>query len=53
MRNVYKILVGKGKKPLRRRRHTLEDNIKMGVKHGARVWTVLNWLRIRTGGGLL
>jgi hypothetical protein len=34
MRNAYKILVGKpeGKRPLRRPRHTWEDNIKINLK---------------------
>jgi hypothetical protein len=42
--NEYRISVGKpgGKRPLRRRRHNWEDNIKMdGV-----VWTGFIWLRI-------
>jgi len=48
--------VGKheGKRPLGRPRSKWEDNIKMDleeVRGGAR--TGLNWLKIRTGGGLL
>jgi hypothetical protein len=57
MRNAYKILVGKseGKRPLRRPRHRLEDNIKVEWE-GVAVHTLpLNfiWLRIGTGGRLL
>jgi hypothetical protein len=49
-RNAHSILVGKpgGKRPLERRRHTSEDNIKMDLRE-----TGLIWLRIGTGGGLL
>jgi hypothetical protein len=42
-----------GKRPLGKPRRRWEDNIKMdleGVRWG--VWTGLNWLRIRTDGGL-
>jgi hypothetical protein len=35
------------KKPLRRTNRRWEDNIKCIIKkHGVRVWTGLNWLRI-------
>ena len=52
-RGVYRALVGKpeGKRPLGRRRHRWEDNIKMDLQEvGYRVWTGLNWLRIGTDG---
>jgi hypothetical protein len=37
MRNVHNILIGKpeGKRPLRRPRHTWEDNIKVDLKETA------------------
>jgi hypothetical protein len=44
-RNPYKSLVGKpeGKKrSLRRPTHRSNDNIKMDLKHGVKVWTGLN-----------
>jgi len=53
----YKVLGGKpgGKRPLLRHRHSGEDNIKMDLQEvgwgGA--WTVLIWLGMQTGGGLL
>jgi len=55
-RGAYKVLVGKpeGNRPLGRPRYRWEDNIKMDIQEvewGA--WTGINWLRIRTGGGLL
>jgi hypothetical protein len=36
-----------------RPRRRWEDNIKIFKKWDGRVWTVLIWLRIGTGGGLL
>ena len=54
---AYKVLVGKpeGKRPLLRHRHSWKDNIKMDLQEvgwgGA--WTVLIWLGMQTGGGLL
>jgi hypothetical protein len=54
-RNAYGILVGKpeGKRPLRRSRRRLMDNIKMGRRWDRVVWTGLIWLRIGTSGRLL
>jgi len=52
-RGVCRVLVGKpeGKRPLGRRRHRWEDNIKMYLKEvGYGVWTRSSWLRIGTGG---
>jgi hypothetical protein len=56
-RKLYKVLVGKpeGKRPLRRPRRKWEDGIRMdlretGVGGG---WIGFDWLRTRTGGGLL
>jgi hypothetical protein len=50
-RGMYRVSVGKleGKRPLRRPRHSWEDNIKMDVQEVG-VWTGLSWLRIETGG---
>ena len=43
-----------GERPLGIPRHKWEDNIKMGLEEvGLGAWTGLNWLRTRTGGGLL
>jgi hypothetical protein len=55
MRNAYNILIGKFKerRPCNRPRHRWEDNIKLGIEEGARVWTGFAWLRIETGAGLL
>ena len=40
-----------GKRPLRRRRHRWEDNIKVDLQEvGGGAWTGLIWLRIGTGG---
>jgi hypothetical protein len=53
-RGVHRLLVGKpdGKRPLRRPRGRLEDNIKMDLQEvGLGVWTGLSWQRIRTGDG--
>jgi hypothetical protein len=55
-RGAYRVLVGKPEenRALRRPGHRWEGNIKMDpqeVEWGA--WTGMNWLRIRTGGGLL
>ena len=55
-RGAYKVLVGKpeGNRPLGRPRYRWEDNIKMDIQEVEwRAWTGMNWLRIRTGGGLL
>jgi hypothetical protein len=52
-RNAYRILVGKpeGKRPLGRRRHRWEDNIRTDFREkGWAVWTGLIWLRIGTSG---
>lgn len=40
MRNAYKIFVGKliCKSPLRRLKHSWEDNIKVGIKYDLRIW---------------
>jgi len=51
---IYRVLVGKleGKRPLGRRRHRWEDNIKMDLQEvGA--WTGSSWLRTGTCGGHL
>jgi len=50
-RGVYRVLVGKPerKRPLWKRRHRWEDNIK---KWDVEVWTGSSWL-IGTGGGHL
>jgi hypothetical protein len=55
-RSAYGVLVGKpeGKRPLGRPSRIWEDNIKLNLQEpGWREWTVLIWLRIGTGGGLL
>jgi hypothetical protein len=57
-RGVYRVLVGKpeGKRPLGRRRHKWEDNIRMDLQEvgcGCVDRTGLGWLRIGTGGGQL
>jgi len=55
--NVYRVLVGKpeGKRPLGRRRHRREDNIKIELQEMGcgGVWTGSSWLRIGKGGGHL
>jgi hypothetical protein len=54
-RNVYRVLVGKpeGKEPLERPRRR-RDGIKMDPRViGWGVWSVFNWLRMGTVGGLL
>jgi hypothetical protein len=55
-RNAYTMLVGKpeGKRPLGRRRHRWEDNIKMDhreIRFGVLIGSM--WLRIGISGGLL
>jgi hypothetical protein len=55
-RNVFRVLVGKteGKRPLGRRRHRLENGIKMILrKLAGRVWSGFSWLRIEVGSRLL
>jgi hypothetical protein len=55
-RKVYKVLVGKpdGKRPLGRRRHRWEDQVKLNLREiGWRVWSGFTWLRIVSSGGLL
>jgi hypothetical protein len=54
-RNVYRVLVGKseGKSSLERPRRRWEDGIKLDLREIGCGWSGLNWLRIRTGGGLL
>jgi hypothetical protein len=55
-RGAYRIVVGRpeGRRPLGRRRHRWEDNIKIDLQEvGWRAWTGLSWLRIGTGGRLL
>ena len=55
-KDAYRVLVGRpdGRRPLRRRRHRLEDIVKMDVQEvGWGAWTGLIWLRTGTGGGLL
>jgi hypothetical protein len=55
-RKVYKELVGEpeGKRPLGRPRRRWEDGIRMDLREiGLGVWIGLDWLRTRTGGGLL
>jgi len=52
-RGVYRVVVRRpeGKKPLRRHRHTLKDNIKMDLYNlDEETWTGLVWLRIGRGG---
>jgi hypothetical protein len=52
-RGIHRVLVGKpeGKRPLGRRRHRREDNIKMDLQEvGCGAWTGSGWLRIGTGG---
>ncbi len=56
MRSAYRVLVGKPekKRSLGRSRRRWEDNIKMHLQEVAWVaWTILIWLGIWTGGGLL
>jgi hypothetical protein len=52
-RNARRILMGKpeGKRPLGRRKRGSEDNMKMDHKEIG--CNVMNWLLIRTSGGLL
>jgi hypothetical protein len=56
VRGAYNILVGKreGRRPLGRRRHKWEDNIKIDQREvGLGLWIGFIWLRIGLGGGLL
>jgi hypothetical protein len=41
MRNAYKILIGKpeGRRPCGRPRRRWEDNIRMDLKYGGKMWT--------------
>jgi hypothetical protein len=53
---LYKVLVGnpERKTPLGRPRRRRKDGIRMDLREiGLGVWTGFDWLRIRTGGGLL
>jgi hypothetical protein len=55
-RKLYRFLMGnpERKLPTRRKRRRWEDGIRMDLRHaGWGTWSTLNWLRIRTGGGLL
>jgi hypothetical protein len=55
-RKLYKVLVEKpeGKRPLVRPRCTWENEIRIDVgETGWGMWSGVNSLRIRTGGGLL
>jgi hypothetical protein len=55
-RNAYRILVGKPivKRPLKRPRHTWEDNIKMEFGEiGMVVWTEFICIRMGSSGELL
>jgi hypothetical protein len=55
-RKTYKVLVEKpeGKRPLGRSRRRWENVIRMILREiGLGVWFGLDWLRTRTGGGLL
>jgi hypothetical protein len=46
MRNAYKVLIGKrqGKKPLVRRRRSLEDNIRMDLREIG--WEGVGWIHL-------
>jgi hypothetical protein len=52
-RKVYKVVAGKleGKRPLGRPRRRWEDGIRIDLREI--VWIGFDWLRTRTGGGLL
>jgi hypothetical protein len=56
-RNAYRLLAGKpeGKRPLRRPRRRLMDNIRMDLveRWNGVMWAGLVWLRIGTSGELL
>jgi hypothetical protein len=55
-RKVYKVLVGKpeGRRPLGRPRRRWEDGVRMDLREiGLGGWIGFDWLRARTGGGLL
>jgi hypothetical protein len=51
-KNLCRIFVGKpeGKTPLGRPRYRWDGNIKFNL---GMIWSVLMWLRIGTGGGLM
>jgi hypothetical protein len=53
---AHRFMVGRAerRRPLGRPRRRWEGNIKMNLQEvGCGAWTVLSWLRIGTGGGLL
>jgi hypothetical protein len=55
-RKVHKVLVGKpeGRRPHGRPRRRWEDGVRMYLwEIGLGVWIEFDWLRTRTGGGLL
>jgi hypothetical protein len=56
-RGAYKVLMGKpeGKRPLLRHGHSWKDNIKMDLQEvgWGGTWTVLIWLGMEPGGGIL
>jgi hypothetical protein len=55
-RKLYRFLMGnpERKLPPRRQRRRWEDGIRMDLRQtGWGKWSTLNWLTIRTGGGLL
>jgi hypothetical protein len=55
-RKMYKVLVGKpeGRRPLGRPRRKWEDGVRMDLREiGLGAWIGFDWLRMRTGGGLL
>jgi hypothetical protein len=51
MRNLQKVLIRNSaeKRPLGKPKHRLEDNIKMIIKTGGKLWIGLIWLRTLTG----
>ena len=55
-RDAYRVFVGKPKRkrPLGRRKHRWEDNIKMDLQEvGWGAWTGMIWLMIGAGRGLM
>jgi hypothetical protein len=52
-RNGYRVLVGnpEGKKPLKRRRHSWEDNIKMDFREIG--WGGMDWIHLAQDGDQL